>query len=727
MWNPINRTTVQTEENKFRIYPKQGPLFYKTVQGTFDTIDHTFNDTTSSIGDISLMNKGIVSVGKRKGNNPTKVVGIRPDSNQHLGTQQLEFSLVNVELDNVSQSFNVETDLEIQLKAAKVFQLVKLNKSFSNCKIEFDIHAKNIELVNTKYENTTTLCDYNFSLTNLGEIDTSTTSLNRNNFHTSKSTDIPCFDFYISQITNDYITTGEYSVEEEFGDSDLSNYTLDNDFYSRGGSIYYKDSIILVVKSYNIENSEDIIVNQFCNAYGLETIFEDNQNGQYFTKNGKKVGSYFTYDYNTFYVMFNTKAIPDSIKTLFKRKTFNDTSFLDITLTDFSNTINTLFNKDLKIEVDNNYYSGDYFQFKINNESYFIKHPIAFDENYNDLKYHTTHTLKDNADGSYRYTKYLKPESALNINTAKYLDATLAIGNTSDGALYWTPAVSGPAATLKNNGQFDDAREESGSGGTAPVIANDASAGPGSNQEIILAGDQSFSTRTSGQIQITSLFFRMHQTHLNFDTSGISDEVTSATFKFKGGFSDNRNCNSSGTGGDETDCSIIALKSLVSGSGVHADDDFNNFVGHVGGNQYSWDSDDVTEYSGDTVIDGYHARSQNDVVPGSLVDETLTFNSTARTDIQNDDLFKFCIIDFDQWYNNSYDNSYGESTVNNGPQENRLVWMLQVDDATTSNRPFLEYEVASSGYGNVVMGVASANITSINGIATANISKVNGA
>ena len=115
MQNPINRTTVQVGTNKFETVEKSGPINYKKPDGTFDTIDHTFNDTTSSIGAISLMDKGVMSVGKRKGNNPTKVVGIRPDKNQHLGTQQLEFSLVNVELDNVSQSFNVETDLEIQL------------------------------------------------------------------------------------------------------------------------------------------------------------------------------------------------------------------------------------------------------------------------------------------------------------------------------------------------------------------------------------------------------------------------------------------------------------------------------------------------------------------------------------------------------------------------------------------------------------------------------------
>ena len=151
MWNPINRTQVQVSDNKFRIYDKRAPLFYKKPDGTYDDIDHTFNDATSTIGDISLMNKGVVSVGKRKGNNPRKVVGIRPDSNQHLGTQQLEFSLVNVELDGESQDFNVEDDLEIKLRAAKVMQLVKLHKTFNDCKIEFDIHAKGLELQNKKY------------------------------------------------------------------------------------------------------------------------------------------------------------------------------------------------------------------------------------------------------------------------------------------------------------------------------------------------------------------------------------------------------------------------------------------------------------------------------------------------------------------------------------------------------------------------------------------------
>ena len=92
MYKPIDRTTVQVGENKLNLYPVNAPLFYKDPDGNLNDIDLTFNDTTSSIGDISLMNKGIVSVGKRKGNNPEKIVGIRPDNTQD-GSKQLEFSL----------------------------------------------------------------------------------------------------------------------------------------------------------------------------------------------------------------------------------------------------------------------------------------------------------------------------------------------------------------------------------------------------------------------------------------------------------------------------------------------------------------------------------------------------------------------------------------------------------------------------------------------------------
>ena len=217
MSKPINRTCVKVD-NKYRLYHVDGPINYKKSDGTFEEIDHTFNDTTSSIGDISLMNKGVVSVGKRKGNNPTKVVGIRPDINQHLGTQQLEFSLIGVEVDGVSKSFNVETDLEIKLTAGDVQQLVQINPSssiFNNCKVEFDIHSTGLELLNQKYSSTTTVRDYGFNITNEGQYSGSNISnfAYANNGNLEKT--IPYIDCYVGQIVDDYIVKGDKTDEEE--------------------------------------------------------------------------------------------------------------------------------------------------------------------------------------------------------------------------------------------------------------------------------------------------------------------------------------------------------------------------------------------------------------------------------------------------------------------------------------------------------------------------------
>ena len=62
--------------------------------------------------------------------------------------------------------------------------------------------------------------------------------------------DIPYFDCHIGKITDNYITTGQYSLEEEFGDSDLSNYIINEDMYTDGSAVYYKDSIIFTIQSF---------------------------------------------------------------------------------------------------------------------------------------------------------------------------------------------------------------------------------------------------------------------------------------------------------------------------------------------------------------------------------------------------------------------------------------------------------------------------------------------
>jgi hypothetical protein len=699
MWNHINRTTVRTEENKYRLYAKSAPINYKKSDGTFDTIDHTFNDTTSSIGEISLMDKGVMSVGKRKGNNPHKVVGIRPDKNQHLGTQQLEFSLVNVELDGVSQSFNVETDLEIKLESARVLQLVKANNDFNDFKIEFDIHNTGLELQNSKYSNTTTIReDFGFNLHNLGNVEGGNTDKTFNNIFTDNRTN-PYIDSCIFQITNNYITTGQYSNTEEFGDSDLSNYVIDDNVYPNGGAAYLKDCIVLIAKTHNIQEVgvEEIFVNKMCNEYGLETIWEDGENGQYFTKDGKKVASYYSIG-NNFYMFINTKAIPDDVKTLFQRKTFNDTSFLNITLSDFNTTITNMFNTDLTIDLNTDYYEpiNNKFVFKVNNESFYINPPTLFDESYNVLELETIHSLKQNNDGSYRYTKYFSLIGYLkNSHNIKYIDADLAAA-TGEDAITSDKKPSGFGTSTAN--QYTSTNHNALRNSTT---ANSTFARTASDNIVrICSIVHQKTTVTNNGVTTTSYFYLRNQNAYKFDSSGISDAVTSATFKIKGRH------NNTGTS-TPADFHLILLKASLTGTEVVAN--WNDFVGHTSG----WGASDVTEYTAEHVC-----------TDSSMTFQNITLNSDARSDLQSLDDFEFILEEKEEVYDDSFDHhgAFASSTS----AYTRAFDSISVNAPTTSLRPYIEFETGASGYGHKVAGVAAASISKVKGVATANIGKVIG-
>lgn len=695
MYNPIDRTTVQVEDNKYKLY--SSPLFYKNSEGGYSDIDLTFNNNTSTIGNISLMDKGIVSVGKRKDNNPYKVVGIRPD-NCRDGSKQLEFSLINVELNDAKEDLNVEDNLEIILRPNKVYQLIKIDKNFGKCKIEFDIHLKNLEIQNPKYSTSKTEFEYKFNITNIGSLNGSD-ALGMYNSYEQEETDIQTLDCYIGQIADNYITTGEYSIEEEFGDSDLSNYTLEK-MYPYGGSAYLKDCIIFAVKSKNIEKFSDIIVKQICDLYGLETIHEDNKNGQYFTKDGKKVASYYSVN-NTFLSFFNTTEIPSSIKTLFKRKTFQSTSFLDITIDSLKNDIESRLNKDLTIKVDTDYYipANDAFYIKINNKSFTIGTPIAFDKNYNNLDYKTTHTLKDNKDGTYRYTKWLLPEQALKVNSAKYIDVNISVGNTEDAVFRYNRSLTtGDPKDATNLAYVRDQQ-----GGVTHISHYGGEINPGSptypsvgnsTTPIPMCGEfQSRSTSggSQGSALTTTKKWRVWQSHYYFNTSGISDTVTDAKYKFKTCVWD-----STALGGganfillkSEYDNDIPNIFAITGPSGGSSHrGNFNNFTGHT----TSWGASDVTEYSAlKNVSNIFSTAASSTPQPASsdFADDNVSLNATAKTNIKNDDEFSFCKIEHDVIYSNSHTAGVqvgGITTV-----QAKYLYGYQVDSSTTADRPYLE-------------------------------------
>ena len=644
MNKPINRTTVQVENNKYRVYPKAAPLFYKKADGSYGDIDHTFNDTTSSIGDISLMDKGVVSVGKRKGNNPHKVVGIRPDNNQHLGTQQLEFSLVNVELDGESQDFN-------------------------NFKIEFDIHSKGLDLQNTKYTEATTIRNYGFNLNNIG-VDSGDNIFN--NFYNNLSSssldkDIPYIDIHIAQVSDSFITKGEYTNEEEFGYADLSNYNI-RDMYGNGSAVYLKDSIVVYCKSVNIDSFEQVMINKFKRLFNAE-FYDDGGSGKYFTINDEKIGGIAVKSETDFLAFFNTKEINQNIKDLFIRKTFNSTSFIDIALDNFEDKINSCFNVDLKLEVNSDYYEpiDNKFIFNINKETMHIGLPMLFDEDYNHINIETRHTLKDNEDGSYRYTKYFSTDGFLNKeNNIKYIDATLYVSESDDNWI--TYSYNSSAGQKKTSSNFATARNASTGTVASGGLSNAAYRATGDN------GNKSTTSNQFGPDTVKYSWIMQHSFFL-FDSSDISDNVTDLDWVMKAAYFK--------TGSSHNDISVILLKSDTEGG--QATSNWNDFVGHTSG----WGASDVTEYSAEYVVDGYEDTSTNFVSnnnKANYVTETVSLNSDAKSDIEDNATFKFGIVDYDQQYSNSLDTSYGVTATGG-----RMMNLLGVDDSTTSNRPYLEY------------------------------------
>ncbi len=708
----LSRTHCQVDDTTYKLYPISAPLWYKKPDGTFDEIDLTFNDTTSTIGDISLMDKGIMSVGKRKGNNPHKVVGVRPDKNQHLGTQQLEFSLINVELDEELQDFNVETDLEVLLTRRKVRQLVKLNKSFKDCKIEFDIYAKGLTLENSKYEENTVIRDFGFNLTNIGE-NIGSTTLGIHGAYNRLNKDISYFDCFAGKITDDFIAKGKYTDEEEFGDSDLTDYSF-LDMFESGSSIYFKDAIVFTAQAYNLSNIESVMSNNICDIYGLE-VFDDGGSGKYFTKDNKKVGGYGATD-EVFFAFINTADIPDKIKTLFQRKNFEDTSFLNLELSDFCTDISNKFNKDLKIEVDTNYYKPNdlnNFSFKISNHCFNIGLPVAFDEDYNNLNYYTTHTLKQNDDGSYRYTKILKPDTALDFNSAQYLDADLNVsseeariyGFVSDTSSPFDPRSSSNFDLIRNNDFADSA--------TGLFFGNqsDQSAFGDDNQRPGCGEVTTF--RPGTQFVSAAGQYGHAQTHMEFDSSGITGTVSDLTFECRGMA---RVAYPTGETVPHNDISIIFLKSEYTSAGASSQQ-WNKFSGH-GSN---WSSSDffVKEYSAEIVVTDIHSShttssgvqtTNRNIISAasSLLNiglnpfaQSFSFNSDAKSDLQSLSTFKICMMDYDAYYQDSYDDHSGFSQRPGSATTNenleRAFYFGESDSTVTSMIPYLEYTVSGGG------------------------------
>ena len=178
-------------------------------------------------------------------------------------------------------------------------------------------------------------------------------------------------------------------------------------------------------------------------------------------------------------------------------------------------------------------------------------------------------------------------------------------------------------------------------------------------------------SRGGATYSITRYFIR-------FDTSGISTNVTAATITIKS----------------------FSTSFMAPSTTVMKSTGFTN-NGALTGTDFA-----TVNFS--TAYSGTHATWQQN---GS--NNTITLNSTARTDIQNNSTFIVAIVTTDFDLANE-DTEFEDLDIKAGIEQGGSDIHLDVTHD------------AASGYSHPVIGVASANISSVKGVATANIAEVIG-
>ena len=233
-----------------------------------------------------------------------------------------------------------------------------------------------------------------------------------------------------------------------------------------------------------------------------------------------------------------------------------------------------------------------------NKTQFMIKLPLLLDSNLRTVTSDTTHTLKDNGDGTYEYIKY-PSDNLLSegiSDTVAYIDATTVYAETDlDGSVTRSQAYS-----MSWNTAHD-------------FSSGNATDTDGDDHDAVYA---KFVAWLGGAPTITRAFF-------GFDTSGISTTPTAAAFKVK----------------TKTNSAADAICLQATHTGISGDT-FNDFSGWESG----WDGEDtsgIIEYSGEI----------DPATNGNFTE--ITLNATALTAIGNNDTTKICGLDHQYDYQNN--------------------------------------------------------------------------
>ena len=178
----------------------------------------------------------------------------------------------------------------------------------------------------------------------------------------------------------------------------------------------------------------------------------------------------------------------------------------------------------------------------------------------------------------------------------------------------------------------------------------------------------------------TTFTFRARgiQSIYHFDSSGVSG-ATAVAWKQMGGYMHTDSIVSGAEKHDHID--IIALKGNAA-STTNNTAHWNDFVGFS--ISPAWTSSDTTPYSSNVTVNAPYSYATIVANPsGSSTTITIDFNSTALTDVNDDDTFQFLLMEYDRFYLNS-------TSAFRGYNGWGVYMGAQIDNTTTAYRPYLD-------------------------------------
>ena len=140
-------------------YSNNCPHYYQDEAGQLRTIDLGLREKQNGkVGKHHVRDRHVVSVGHRDNGDHSKVLAFRPDVNQALGTEQLEFSLDAIKFDGASQATDLSRndkvdDLTTKLGSVivrstrqRTRQLILVDRPITSFQIRYTLHVKGLTI-----------------------------------------------------------------------------------------------------------------------------------------------------------------------------------------------------------------------------------------------------------------------------------------------------------------------------------------------------------------------------------------------------------------------------------------------------------------------------------------------------------------------------------------------------------------------------------------------------